>query len=382
MHDDQLYEEEQRQNASGPEAGQGLYKYDHLLQGRESQAITGAFLLGLGLGLMLRRRSHHREFLGQTVLITGGSRGLGLQLAREFADRGAEVVFCARHADEVGRAEEILSAEGYTNVKGMVADIARPDGPLDLVERIAREVGPVSILVNNAGTIQVQPFVDSQEQAFHQSLDLFLYGPLRLCREVLPSMMSEGDGTIVNITSLGGQVPAPHLVPYNCGKAAMVAMSEGMGVELDRYGINVLTVKPGLMRTGSHRNATFGGHSSQEYAWFSRAAVNPALSLNTATAARSVVDAVLARRRTLSLGWEARWAPFVHSMFPEASQRMASAIEKLLPNPGTEQPMMGEIVAPEAPPLSSLLKRLERKAMEKHQAARYAMKAQSNGNSR
>lgn len=358
------------------ELGRELRRLD-----RRQQMISGAFLLGVGLGVLFRSRSYHRQFVGQTALVTGGTRGLGLQLVREFADRGAKVVFCARHADEIARAEELLSKEGYSNVRGMVCDLARPDAPSDLIGRIAVEVGPVDILVNNAGTIQVLPFVDSEEKAFHDCLDVFLHAPLRLSKELLPGMLAAGQGTIVNVTSVGGQIPAPHLVPYNCGKAAMVALSEGMSVELDGYGVKVLTVKPGLMRTGSHRNAMFGGHSSQEYAWFSRAALSPGLALSVSSAAKQIVDAVSSGKRTLSLGWEAKWGPLFHQLFPETSLRLTSAIEKMLPDSGgTDDPQMGEMIASEAPPLGALMQRLEEQAMAKHQAARYSMAAaHSNG---
>ena len=348
------------------------------LQDRESQVLAGSLVLGLGLGLMLRRRRHRTEFAGRTVLVTGGSRGLGLELVREFSRRGARVVFCARHADEVSRAEAELDRQGHRQVYGMVCDVSHPEGPARLCAEVTSAFGAVDILVNNAGQIQVQPFVDSDETAFHRSLDLFLYGPLRLSQELLPAMMSQGRGAIVNVTSIGGLLPAPHLVSYNCGKAAMVALSEGMSVELDRYGIQVLTVKPGLMRTGGHRNAMFGGRASEEYAWFSRAAVSPALALSASSAARRVVDALAEGRRTVSLGWEGKWGPFFHTFLPETSHRLTSLIEKLLPAAGAAQPpLMGEIVAPEAPPLGPLLQRIEQKALDRHQAARYAVAVES-----
>ncbi len=348
-------------------------------EARDQQIIAGSLLLGLGLGLLLRKRQDQREFLGQTVLLTGGTRGLGLQLVREFSRRGAQVLFCARTADEVTRAERNLRREGFT-AKGFVADISHPDGPMNLMAQIEREADRIDILVNNAGQIQVEPFVDTQEQVFHRCLDLFLYGPLRLSREVLPSMMAANRGTIVNITSVGGRLPAPHLVPYNCGKAAMIALSEGMGVELDRYGVHVMTVIPGLMRTGSHRNAMFGGRRKDEYAWFSRAALHPMLAINVSGAAKSIADGVLAKRRTLNIGWEAKWGPFLHAFFPETSHKLTSFVEKRLPDAGSTDPLeMGEIVAPQAPPLGALLDRLERQALAQHQSARFSVVSTSDG---
>lgn len=346
-------------------------------EGRE-RALSGAFWLGLGLGLLMRARRNRGQLQGHTALVTGGTRGLGLQLVRELSSRGATVAFCARHADEVERAERLLRQEGHTYVRGYVADVAHPDGPASLASAVARDFGPITILVNNAGIIQVAPFVDSQESSFHDCLDLFVYGPLRLSREVLPDMMAFAQGTIVNIASVGGQIPAPHLVPYNAGKAALTALSEGMSVELDRYGVNVLTVKPSLMRTGSHRNALFGGRSNQEYAWFSKAAIHPALAVSTQSAAEQIVDAVVEGRRTLAVGWEAKLGPLFHTLMPELSHRLTSAVEKWLPSAGAApHPLeMGEIVAADSDPLGPLMGRLEKTAIERHQSARFASAGQ------
>lgn len=338
------------------------------------------FLLGLGVGMSARRRDRVRGFQGRTALVTGGSRGLGLELVRELSHRGARVLFCARTADEVHRAERLLHSEGHHRARGYVADISRPDGPADLWSQIQHETKCADLLVNNAGIIQVMPFVRAQEKSFHDCLDTFLYGPLRMTQEVLGAMISGGGGTVVNIASVGGQIPAPHLIPYNAGKAALVALSEGLSVELDRYGVNVLTVVPGLMRTGSHRNAQFAGDSSKEYAWFSRAALHPALTVPPDRAARQIVDAVSRGKRKLSIGWEAKLAPLFHVLTPELSHRVVSAIEKLLPGTGQDSvSRQGEIVSGDSPPLSALFQGIERQAIAQYQSARYAVAEEDSG---
>jgi hypothetical protein len=165
------------------------------------------------------------------------------------------------------------------------------------------------------------------------------------------------------------------MVAYNCGKAAMVALSEGMSVELDRYGIHVLTAVPGLMRTGSHRNAKFGGKPTEEYAWFSRAALHPMLAAKPQQVAKKIVNGIRSKSRTLYLGWEAQMGPALHNLFPETSLKIGSLIEKMMPGVGpAETPRSGEVVAEESSKqLGSLLEKLEREALEEHQSARFAV---------
>lgn len=335
-------------------------------------AVALAFLAGGLLGSALRKPERAQEFEGKTALVTGGTRGLGRALVRELASRGAKVVFCARHADEIERSQASLEVEGLSGVLGMVADLSRPNTPEELVARVEQTLGAVDILINNAGIIQVAPFLNTREESFHQCLDLFLYAPLRLSTAVLPQMLSQGEGTIVNIASVGGQVPSPHMTAYNCGKSALVALSEGMSVELGRYGVNVLTVVPGLMRTGGHRNAEFAGKPDKEYAWFSRAAIHPALAACPYRVARKVVDGIRDRNRTLYPGWEAKLGPRFHRLFPDITLAVSSMINRLLPRPGREdEPRSGHLLAHnEGSQMSSIMRKLEESVLREHQAAR------------
>src|SRR5205085_12580634 len=108
---------------------------------------------------------------------------------------------------------------------------------------------------------------------------------------VLPNMRKRRDGRIVNISSIGGKVSVPHLLPYCAGKFALVGYSEGLRAELSDDGIVVTTVCPWLMRTGSPRNATFNGHHKIEYAWFSIGGSLPLLTLSAECAARKILAA-------------------------------------------------------------------------------------------
>src|SRR5207237_10885730 len=116
--------------------------------------------------------------------------------------------------------------------------------------------------------ISVGPILSQELKDFQEAMDVMFWGTVHPTLAVLPQMLTRGRGRIVNITSIGGKVSVPHLVPYGCAKFAAVGFSEGLHAEVKRFGVNVTTVVPGLMRTGSHLNASLKGKQEYEYGWF------------------------------------------------------------------------------------------------------------------
>jgi NAD(P)-dependent dehydrogenase (short-subunit alcohol dehydrogenase family) len=227
---------------------------------------------------------------GRVVLITGGSRGLGLVTAREFADQGARVAICARDAEELDRARDDLASRG-ADVASFVCDVT-DQGRVDrLVANVLERFGRLDVLVNVAGIIQVGPFEETTLEDFEEAMLTHFWGPYYTVAAALPAMRERGEGRIVNIASVGGKVAAPHLLPYGTSKFALVGFSEGLRAELMKDGIYVTTVAPGLMRTGSPLRATFKGQNEKEYAWFAIADSIPGLSVSAEKAARRIVDA-------------------------------------------------------------------------------------------
>jgi len=180
---------------------------------------------------------------GQVVLITGGSRGLGLALAREFARVGCRLVLAARDAQELARARQDLTQRG-TEVLAVPCDVTDQEQVRSLVEQATQRFGRVDIVVNNAGIIQVGPMSTTTVEDFANALDVMFWGTLYPTLAVLPQMRARRSGHVVNITSIGGMVSIPHLLPYTCAK---FGLSEGLRAELGQEGIHVTTVVPGLM---------------------------------------------------------------------------------------------------------------------------------------
>ncbi|WP_240003355.1 SDR family NAD(P)-dependent oxidoreductase [Streptomyces cinnamoneus] len=216
-------------------------------------------------------RSSHDGLTGRAALVTGSSRGLGLLIARELTRRGCRVMLCARDDDELARAERMLREEG-ADVRSLACDITDEQAPGRLVEATEAAFGSLDVLVNNAGEIQVGPLSAMAEADFRSAMETMYFAPLRLVMAALPAMRARGEGRIVTISSLGGRVAAPHLLPYAGAKFAAAGLSEGLRAELAADGISVTTVLPGLMRTGSHTAARFSGQPGREYAWFAAAA--------------------------------------------------------------------------------------------------------------
>ncbi len=268
---------------------------------------------------------------GKSVLITGGSRGLGLVMAREFAREGARLVLCARDETELHRARTDL--EGF-DVMTVPCDVTDKQAVTEMIERVNARFGGVDVLVNNAGVIQVGPIEVMTPEDFEITMQAHFWGPLNTILAVLPSMRAKKSGRIVNISSVGGKVSVPHLVPYSASKFALVGLSKGLRTELMKDGIKVTTVCPGLMRTGSPRNADFKGKHHLEYAWFSISDALPLLSVSAENAARQIVRACKRGQAELVISVPAKVAVLFESLFPEAMSQILAVVNQLLPEAG------------------------------------------------
>jgi short-subunit dehydrogenase len=297
-----------------------------------------AFYLAAGLAALYAvnlaiRQKRRYDVAGKSVLITGGSRGLGLLVAREFASRGARIAVCSRNERELSQAREDLARSG-TVVATAVCDIAKKEDVDRMLDEVQARIGPIDVLVNNAGIIQVGPLEVMTLDDFKEAMGIHFWGPLYTTLGVLPGMMRRREGRIVNISSIGGKIAVPHMLPYSASKFALTGLSEGLRPELARHNIAVTTVCPGLMRTGSPKNAIFKGQHRSEYAWFSIADSLPGLSMNAMRAARQVVDACIAGDAEIVLSLPAKIAVKFHGIFPGLTQDVLEMINLFLPKPG------------------------------------------------
>src|SRR3954468_1034389 len=216
--------------------------------------LAAGAVAGTGAWLLWKRGLGKREDVrGKVVLITGGSRGLGLQMAREFATAGARIAICARDTQELDWAREELSRRG-AEVLAVQCDVSVHDDVQRMVREVRERFGRIDILVNNAGIISVGPMESQTLTDYQECMDTMFWGVVYPTLAVLPEMIARRSGKIANITSIGGKVSVPHLLPYSCAKFAAVGFSEGLYAEVKKDGVQVTTVVPGLMRMGSFVN--------------------------------------------------------------------------------------------------------------------------------
>jgi short-subunit dehydrogenase len=289
----------------------------------------------LGLAFATRewlRRRHPHQLEGQVVMITGGSRGLGFTLARELAHYGARLAICARNEGPLEQARRELEAMG-AEVLAARCDVADRAQVERFVRQTTERFGGVDVLVNNAGIITVGPLQAQTPRDFEESMGVMFWGTLYPTLAVLPQMRTRQRGRIVNITSIGGKVSVPHLLPYNCAKFAAVGFSEGLRAELAKEGIGVITVVPGLMRTGSHVNALFKGQHSAESTWFGLSASLPFTSTSAETAARQIVEALRRNDAEVILTWQAGLLARLQGLFPGLTTELLGLVNRFLPAP-------------------------------------------------
>ena len=292
---------------------------------------------GLGAALVATRLSRARlgiSFEGRVVVLTGGSRGLGLVMARMLVDEGARVVLLARDMGELQRAREDLEARGTGEVMTLRCDVRRRADVRAAVDTVLERWRAIDVLINNAGVIQVGPLEHMGHEDFENAMATHFWGPLHLILEIVPVMRHRRFGRIVNISSIGGKIAIPHLGPYSASKFALTGLSDAVRAELDPYGIRVTTVAPGLMRTGSPLNAQFKGQHEAEYVWFKVASSIPGVTIGAERAARQILDACRYGDPALTITLQAKLMAAANVVAPATVARAMMLITRLLPPPG------------------------------------------------
>ncbi len=294
----------------------------------------GALAAAGGMAVnQILRSSRWFDFKGKVAIITGGSRGLGLVLARQLIDRGARVAICARESSDLTNALNELQERGG-EVIAIPCDIRDQAAVESMVQEVIKRFGTIDLLFNVAGIIQVGPLDSMTMDDFRDAMETNCWGPLQTTLAVLPEFRKKGWGRIVNIASVGGKRAVPHLLPYAASKFALVGLSNGLRVELWKENIFVTTVCPSLMNTGSPRNAVFKGQNKKEYAWFSIGDSIPVISMDANLAAKQTLKACQYGDREVILRNPLNIAVLAQSLLPGFTQELLALMDRVLPEMG------------------------------------------------
>ncbi len=285
------------------------------------------------------------------VVVTGGSRGLGLAIATRFAagsgsSAPARLVLASRNLAELQQAQATLLAQfAHLHPEDfhlVAADLSQPEEAHRLINEAIERFGRIDVLVNNAGIIDVGPIESQTLDIFERTMQVNFFAALYTTWAALPHLRKQTPlaGTrraaIVNIASIGGKIAVPHMLPYSAAKFALVGFSEGLHAELRHKGIRVTTVCPGLMRTGGEDHVNIVGDIEFERRWFTFAAKTPGLSVSTKYAANKIFHAVAAGRAEITISPQAWLAARIGGVFPETLQYLnAQTNQHILPKAPT-----------------------------------------------
>lgn len=178
------------------------------------------------------------------ILITGGSRGIGLAIAKKLTSDGHKVVITGRNADRLAKVAEEINACGYVQ-----ADNTDKDAPSRILEGAIHILGGIDVLVNNAGMYVWSPIEKTPPETVEELLKVNLQAPYELCRLAVPVMKAQHYGRIINIGSISGAVGEANASLYSMTKAGLIGMTKALALELAEWGITVNTINPGWVKT-------------------------------------------------------------------------------------------------------------------------------------
>jgi short-subunit dehydrogenase len=270
------------------------------------------------------------SYRDKVALITGGSRGLGLEIARQFCKKGGRVALFARDPDELACAKNDLD-RFKTEVLTVQCDLLDGAQIQSAVQQTLARFGKIDILINNAGIIQIGPLGHMRLDDFDRAMRLHFWAPFVLQMLIVPQMRTIGGGRIVNISSIGGKIAMPHMAPYSVSKFALTGFSDAIRAELSHDNIFVTTVTPGMMRTGSQIHAKFKGDHAAEYRWFEMSSKLPLASISAERAARKILAACRKGKPALVMPWTAYFIIAANALFPNLTGQVMKIVNRCLP---------------------------------------------------
>jgi short-subunit dehydrogenase len=292
--------------------------------------ILGAAVMGIVANHINKKNKATSYLKDKVVLITGGSKGLGVVLAEQLISEKCKIAICARDEQELHNAQLHLQEKG-AEVFTQVCDVGVREEVDELIGKVINHYGELDIIINNAGIMMVGPMETFEPEDYQKAMDVMYWGIANTTLSALPYMKERKSGHIVNITSVGGKVSVPHLLPYDASKFAAVGFSEGSAAELRKDHIYVTTIVPWLMRTGSYVNALFQKGNRKEFKLFSFMSSTPLLTISADRAAAQIIQAIKEKKPYKVVGTQAKLAIEAQHFFPNLTTRIFGIIAQLIP---------------------------------------------------
>lgn len=202
--------------------------------------------------------------MAPTVLITGAFQGVGKATALLFARKGYELVLTSRYSEKLEVVAQEIESFGCSAPLIVACDVTIPSQVSTLVEKALERYGYIDVLVNNAGIFASGPIEQFSLSDWHQVIDTNLWGYIHTIDALLPHFLQRGSGTIVNVSSIGGKVPTPYLVPYCTSKFGVTGLTEALQAELKPKNIHVCGIYPNLIKSSFLEKAVFRSKDEQD----------------------------------------------------------------------------------------------------------------------
>lgn len=263
------------------------------------------------------------------ALVTGGSEGIGKAIAERLIKEEYDgIAIAARTPEKLVATASELKTRLATPVMPIPTDVRDPQQVQQAVEQVLAEFGQIDLLVNNAGIYSSGPAEEFSLEDWHQVIDTNLWGYIHMIHAVLPHMVAQQSGAIVNICSIAGKVPMPYLVPYTTSKHAIAGLSQSLSAELAPKGIHVCAIYPNIIRTGFPEKAVMRGKTSEDKT-ARREQLNQTLAMPFIEKPEDVAEAVwqaLTNQESERLPGSAKLMGGMNAVFPKATQWMLRTI--------------------------------------------------------
>lgn len=258
-----------------------------------------------------------KNLTNRVVLITGASSGLGEQVAYQASKKGAIVVGCARRKEKLDKVMSVCKAISGRMAYAYQLDVSKPEEIERIVDEIENNIGPVDVLINDAGFGLMNQALSFNMDIAEKMFRVNVLGVMYITKYVALNMAKRQRGMIINVASVAGKIATPKSSIYSATKAAVIAYSNALRLELRPLGIAVMTVNPGPIRTAFFEIADRSGEYIDRVKW---------MALNPEIVAEKIVNAIGTSRRELNLPGYMQWANYGYQLFPWLGDHLAGGI--------------------------------------------------------